>query len=1415
MRNHSKKMLSFLLAILLLLGTLPMAINTFAADNKPTLVLNGGNFVNSSTQVSAGGFLPKYYELQKEGFTFGGWYTDPNYSGAQAFVAAANTTYYARWVIHDVNATDFEDVTSSNFSTKFRTFCANGGSVSLNTSGQDVYNGRNSVFIKNAPNTYSDGSGNPTVYGVDFGTKNTDNLWWTSADKVKDGYCFWISVDREVTISWQNCWSTIATITIPYGKHIITIPKTNNSFLYDSKIIVHGGNEAKIYIDAIGTFEDHSMLETNGGIWAQGYNAPASATPGTVLPTYENITKEGLTFGGWYENPDFSGERIYTIPGGASKLQKYYARWIKHNVDGTDFENYTDETFADAHYFWTGVSGTTAALNTNTAYVSGGTKSVKLNLKVKGANDPYNNTDFGNGEAYSWWAADQNFGDGVCFWINTDQPLTIKLHAYNKDESAESVYVGAGKHFVTIPNDIVANRRQYFRFRIANPSKEATVYIDDIGTYFNIDQKEDIAYNLNGGYFVKDTNLALQTSNNANTVLPTECQVKKNGYYFAGWYDNAEFTGTPKFYLKAADYNVQLFAKWVEKVEINYDFENMANAAALATDGWKDSAVYDDPSTSDPWDGSRPKGGGFSTITVETSSSNVGSGSKSLRGEYEVFTGDYVNKYGQSPNAVFRRYIWSTTFGARGVEREGDGFCFWIKSDRAATINISFLKDSDARLERDSDTVDIPANVGVKVYMPWSQFSSEDRQLASLGFKIYGAIGTTGKIWIDDLGIYYNEIPYSFVGVNDSGDIKITSYNSHVPKGAKAQFLQRDSRYLQSIGAKLPTGSDIAYLTEYNLTDAQGETIQLGGNAWINFKAPSGANTSKLGVYNVSEDGSLIPVNYTFIDGWMKASISESSGIMLVTLNDNSWFAKGPAVAENIVQDVSGSKTFDASKNPLKRGVNFGVLNFDYALGYDSYMLQSKYYEMISDKGFDHIRVPVDFFQYMNSNYIIDEELMCKIDTIINLALDANLKVVLDAHHFAGDLQTNVKGNEPRYYSMWEQLSERYKNYPSGLVFELINEPGNKSAIKDGGPDVVTPESIMRIQENAIKIIRKTNPTRLIVHATAWNNGAQMLMETEPLLPSDKNIIMSIHCYAPGKFTHQGADWSEYEGGTPGGVYWDEATMRYGEEGFQATYDLVAQYQETYGRPVWLGEFGTMHNAIPEGQRALYAAASIEALNEAKIGWCWFDWDSNFGIYNASTDKWMTDGVVDALIPRFGITTPTEAGLFVHGDDSQNSDITGTTSGSAVYIENGVEYSAFRVFGEYIAPDNGNGDADPTKVIINADGDVRQLASRHVMLGYKSKPTLENNYVMTTSKGESLNYFWTKVKNNNGTWTIRYSLLLKKIPKEYKDTEFNVRSAIVYLENGVKKTLYTETYEYGISAQKIYNLTSGYSWYTK
>ena len=319
MRNHSKKLLSFLLAVLVLLGTMPVAFTAFAEDNSPKLVLNGGTLTNPSAQINAGDLLPTYSSIYQDGLTFGGWFTSADFSGAQSFKAEANTTYYARWVIHTVNAVDFEDVTTSNFSTKFRTYLANGGSVSLNTDGINVHSGKNSVFIQNTWNYYA----NPK--SIDFGTKDTNNLWWDSLDDVKDGYCFWISVDREVTFEYQNQWNTIATITVPYGKHMITIPRTNAGFLYDSKFVIHGGNVAKIYIDDIGTFEDWSLFETNGGTWAEGYTAPSKVVAGDKLPTYENITRDGLTFAGWYTTADFSSERLYYAPESVSGLQSYYA----------------------------------------------------------------------------------------------------------------------------------------------------------------------------------------------------------------------------------------------------------------------------------------------------------------------------------------------------------------------------------------------------------------------------------------------------------------------------------------------------------------------------------------------------------------------------------------------------------------------------------------------------------------------------------------------------------------------------------------------------------------------------------------------------------------------------------------------------------------------------------------------------------------------------------------------------------------------------------------------------------------------------------------------------------------------------------------------------------------------------------
>lgn len=363
---------------------------------------------------------------------------------------------------------------------------------------------------------------------------------------------------------------------------------------------------------------------------------------------------------------------------------------------------------------------------------------------------------------------------------------------------------------------------------------------------------------------------------------------------------------------------------------------------------------------------------------------------------------------------------------------------------------------------------------------------------------------------------------------------------------------------------------------------------------------------------------------------------SDTSSDVTSTDDTSSGDGESISVPDKIIVESTVTTTqtipFDASKNPLQRGVNFSGLESEgQEFGYDSWIFQGKYYDLLRERGFDHVRVPIDFFQHMGEapDYTINEEFLRKIDIIVNLALSAGLKIVLDAHHFAGDLQVNVKGNEPRYYKMWEQLAVHYQNYPSGVVFELINEPGNASQIRPGGPDVVTADKILRIQENAIKIIRKTNPTRIIVHATRWNNGAAQLMDTEPLLPDDKNIIMSVHSYEPMPFTHQGMDWDNDGIPTyPGNADFTEE-MHYEIE---LVFKMIKDYQEKYGRPVWIGEFGVLKSKAPAEAITKYSDFIVKTMKDAKCGWCWWEFNGGFGIYSTEADKWVNEAAMNALM---------------------------------------------------------------------------------------------------------------------------------------------------------------------------------------
>lgn len=73
-------------------------------------------------------------------------------------------------------------------------------------------------------------------------------------------------------------------------------------------------------------------LENNGGTFTDSFT---EYTSGTAKNLPASGTKEHYTFGGWYENGDFSGNSVSKIPTGATGDKTYYAKWTPETYNLT------------------------------------------------------------------------------------------------------------------------------------------------------------------------------------------------------------------------------------------------------------------------------------------------------------------------------------------------------------------------------------------------------------------------------------------------------------------------------------------------------------------------------------------------------------------------------------------------------------------------------------------------------------------------------------------------------------------------------------------------------------------------------------------------------------------------------------------------------------------------------------------------------------------------------------------------------------------------------------------------------------------------------------------------------------------------------------------------------------------------
>ena len=200
------------------------------------------------------------------------------------------------------------------------------------------------------------------------------------------------------------------------------------------------------------------------------------------------------------------------------------------------------------------------------------------------------------------------------------------------------------------------------------------------------------------------------------------------------------------------------------------------------------------------------------------------------------------------------------------------------------------------------------------------------------------------------------------------------------------------------------------------------------------------------------------------------------------------------------------------------------------------------------------------------------------------------------------------------------------------------------------------------------------------------------------------------------------------------------------------------------------------------------------------------------GISSAFQRFYIDDICVEPLDGSSMLNDITSGYQYVAGGD-QDGNVEGeTTPGSAIYVQEGTEKTAFRVAATYTADQDG---VTTNKLRIN--GLHYEIRERGMLLGKADNfanadklsldTTADQGLVgKVTVTGDDLNNYW---EYDADTQEVTYTILVRGVTKALKDTKFVARSYMRVYREGVGEFLLYSDMSVAFSAQGIYDGTDG------
>jgi aryl-phospho-beta-D-glucosidase BglC (GH1 family) len=324
----------------------------------------------------------------------------------------------------------------------------------------------------------------------------------------------------------------------------------------------------------------------------------------------------------------------------------------------------------------------------------------------------------------------------------------------------------------------------------------------------------------------------------------------------------------------------------------------------------------------------------------------------------------------------------------------------------------------------------------------------------------------------------------------------------------------------------------------------------------------------------------------------------------------------------------------------IGRGVNIGNALEAPVEGEWGVTIEAKYFELIAEKGFHSVRVPIRWSSHSAtaSPYTIDASFFSRIDWVIENALKNKLMVIINCHHF-NEIFENPPLYKNRLMSYWGQISRRYAHYSDSVIFEPLNEPNTN----------LSGELWNQCFSEALDTIRQTNPRRtVLVGLSDWGGIGGL---SKLVLPGDTNLILTVHYYNPFQFTHQGAEWVSGSTAWIGTGWYNSEIER---NAVASEFEPVIAFSKAHNIPVHIGEFGAYSKADIDS-RGRWTNFCSRYFEEQGFSWTYWEFCYGFGIYNPVTSSW-NQAILDALqtlTMPLPYVDPT-GNLLLNGDFSYN-----------------------------------------------------------------------------------------------------------------------------------------------------------------